>query len=134
VPHGSQWDHVNFVDTHLVMANVEPLDEVARRYAVEAAQVVARRPSIVGDLLQAFAYFHHLQGNEERVAEITENTVAFGMSALWQWLVLTPLGATSETMIDHLTAYEVRHPYLGRVQRNFTEGPRLFAEEFDRWP
>ena len=133
IPGGSEWGHINFIANHLVMANVQPPHEAARRFAVESAQVFARRPSIVGDLLLGFAYVHHLNGERDRVGTIVENSIGFGMNGLWMWLALDPLGASPATMIEHLRAFQEQHPYLERVQRNFTEGPSLLAEEFAHW-
>ena len=133
VPGGSEWGHLNFIAHHLVMARIQPLDEAARRYAVESEQVYARRPSIVGDLLLGFAYFHYLNGDPDRVRKIVENAIGFGMNGLWQWLALAPAGATNDSVTEYLIAFEQHHPYLERIEHNFVDGPRLLAEEFSRW-
>ena len=133
VPAGSQWEHLNLVFCHAVMAHTIGPEEAARSFAAAATVFVARRPTIGSFLLSGFAYIAHVRGDEERTQEIISMTVASHGEQLWNFCALKPLGAGPENFDQVRAAYENEHPIAGRFALDAQYSRRLLNEELDRW-
>lgn len=133
VPAGSQWGHLNLAISHAVMAHRTAPEEVARSFATDAKELVARQPQVSSTLVQGFAYLAHVRGDEQRSVEITSQTLPLHGEQLWNWLVLRPLGADGENFVQVRAAYECEHPLLERFTVDAQQGRRLLDEEIARW-
>ena len=133
IPAASQWEHVNLVFSHAVMAQTVGTQEAARSLAAAAKALAARRPTIGSFILSGFAYIAHVRGDEQRAQEITSMTVSTHGEQLWNLLVLKPLGATPENFDQVRAAYENEHPIAERASLDAQHGRRLLNEELDRW-
>jgi predicted ATPase/class 3 adenylate cyclase len=133
VPAGSQWGHLNLAISHAVMAHATAPEDVARSFAIEAKELVARQPQVSSTLVQGFAYLAHVRGDDQRSREITSQTLPLHGEQLWNWLVLRPLGADGENFVEVRAAYEVEHPLLDRFALDAQQGRRLLDEEIARW-
>jgi hypothetical protein len=133
VPAGSQWGHLNLAIAHAVMAHRLAPEEVARSFAAEAKELVARQPQVSSTLVQGFAYLAHVRGDEQRSNEITSQTLPLHGEQLWNWLVLRPLGANGENFVQVRAAYERDHPLLERFSVDAQHGRALLDEEIARW-
>jgi hypothetical protein len=99
IPAASQWEHLNLVFSHAVMAHTIGPQEAARSLAAAATVFVARRPTVVSFVLSGFAYIAHVRGDEERTQEITSMTVASHGEQLWNWCASNPLAPRRRTSI-----------------------------------
>ena len=133
VPAASQWEHLNLVFSHAVMAHTIGPHEAARSLAAAANVFVARRPTVVSFVLSGFAYIAHVRGDEERAQEINSMIVPSHGEQLWNWCVLKPLGATAENFDQVRAAYENEHPIAERFALDAQHSRRLLTEELDRW-
>ena len=133
IPDGSQWEHLNVVFSHAVMAHTVGPIEAARSLAREADELVARQPQISSTIVQGFAYLAHIRGDDGRSQEITSLTLPVHGEQLWNWLVLRPLGATPENFAEVRTAYEKEHPLIERFGVDAQHGRRLLNEEIELW-
>ena len=133
VPGGSQWQHINLLISHAVMAHADGPEEAAA--APRPQRPGTRGPATSSDVgpPASVAYIAHVRGDHERVDEITSNTYSFGGSGLWTLLVFTPLGATKENFFDVYDAYRLEHPVAEQLGRDFEHSQRLLVEEVTRW-
>ena len=131
VPPSSQWEQMNLIIAHAVIAHTGDIDTATKSYATAARELAARRPQITGDLLVGFGYLAYAHGDETRARELALGIHAFGTGP-----VSTALYEELEGRGDHadaLAAYLVEHPVEDAVAYTAEHGPRLLAEELDRW-
>ena len=71
IPPSSQWEQMNLITAHAVMAHSGDVGTATKSYATAARELAARRPQIVGDLLVGFGYLAYARGDETRSRELT---------------------------------------------------------------
>jgi hypothetical protein len=133
IPSGSQWGHMNLLIEHAVSGHVNGPDAAGRSLALIAEDLVSRVPQICSDIVAGFAYLRHLAGEEARVEELVTQVAPFAAAVFCQALVADAHGIRPDQYPEFLSAYNEEHPIVERYIIAATEGPRLLAEELERW-
>ena len=133
IPEASQWAQMNLVCAHAVMGHTHTPEVAAKSLASVTAEFVARRPQHTSDFLIGFAYLRYLTGDTARVREIIDHTYSAGLTGLWSYLALAPLGATTDNAIETYDNYARENPLEQRLARTGAHSHRLLTKELEFW-
>jgi hypothetical protein len=133
IPTGSQWGYVSSIVAHLVLAHRDGPEAVGGSLALVAREAVSRRPQISGEFLTAFAYLNHISGATERARFINDRTLSIALVPIQRLMLFAEDKVAGDQAIELIEAYTKEVPVLERHRRSTEFGPRLLAEELERW-
>ena len=117
-----------------VQARAESVEAAARAWIPVSRQSIAQRPVLMGECLQMFAWFHWLNGDDERAKLICDEVVGMQVAATMAPLVIQEVNGWDRT------AYEAwfqgkaeRLADMDRLLRGIEIMPKMLDEEYARW-